>query len=367
MDCWPLHPQPLPDEIFSSWIYRTSRANGIKFYSLCRLVAPEERNVYTNFDHIISQSAVREFARKLKTTYRRAFETTLDSYAGYLFENATKKGNMKTCLLHTGISSNELNRFPLQICPLCLSEGEPYFRKRWRVSLVTVCTEHECKLLDQCPECLSPIKPLKHDSKNVNKPFKGKITSCFNCGLDLASCSTKSANKALVEETEIYEEVLEKGFVELQPHKWIYSFSYFYVIRHLIRVLGLKDESVKESFNEMEPDSMTLPYRYAALKKLTGIFKNWPYCFLEFCEQNKLYYSDFTSIQRTKFPIPYWLDSAIKPNIYRPNLNPTEESVVTAINYMRRTNRRMSLLGLNKMLGFVDSQIAKRIFKEIVG
>lgn len=63
----------------------------------------------------------------------------------------------------------------LMFCPECLKEDRaPYFRKIWRLKEHTICKKHLIKLLDRCPNCLTPL--------TISKSFQEKdFTFCYKC------------------------------------------------------------------------------------------------------------------------------------------------------------------------------------------
>ncbi|SGZ03995.1 TniQ family protein [Moritella viscosa] len=364
MVSWPAHPQPLPDELFSSWIFRAARANGQKFFSLCYMVAPELRNIHHNYDYVINEDALKRYAKSLKTPYEQAFQTTLESYAGYLYETASASRNRKSSILCTGIQSKATQRFSLQVCPLCLSESEPYFRKKWRITFITVCSIHGCKLIDRCPQCFHPIRPLQNDIGNQKILYSGEITACHNCSFDLKKANVETADRYVLLETKWYESILENGYVVLGPNCYVYSFSFFNILKHLIGVttnknnLGLNCNS--------KPDLLPLNIRYKIICKLAGIFHKWPVSFVEFCFEFNIVYSDFTSVSKIKNAIPFWLDRIIKPQIYSPNLNPEDESVRSAMQYMKKKGMAINIVKINEFMGFEDSSVIKRVYKNVI-
>jgi len=365
--CWPVHPQPLPDELFSSWIYRAARANGQNVFSLCYLLVPKLRNTYYSFDYVVTKHVVWKFSKVLRVSSERAWQTTLESYAGYLFDQSTPKVNRKTGILQTGLRQNHHKRFCLQFCPLCLAEGEPYFRKKWRVSFITVCTKHACQLHDRCPECSSPIKPQSNDIGYPKKmPFPGEITQCFKCGFNLKYSAVKRANLQAVLDTYWYESVLDSGFVQLSKEQWIYSFSFFKVLRHLIRLTATKHLRGTQAGKLIDTDTLPHDLRYQAMCALSGAFRGWPTNFISYCKSRNIKYSDLTSIAKYKFPLPFWLDDAIKLRIYKPNVKPSKESITAAISYMQSRRKKLSVLQLNKLMGYEDSKYLKKIYNILV-
>ncbi|OHU90833.1 MULTISPECIES: TniQ family protein [Pseudoalteromonas] len=359
----PVHPQPMPDELFSSWVYRAAKANGQNVFSFCHLLLPELNGRYYDIDNSVNEAAIQKLSHFLRTPFLNAWTTTLDSYAGLLFSRVTPKAKRKACILQTGITRYSNKRFCLQYCPSCLAEREPYYRKEWRISFVTVCTKHKCKLHDRCPQCHKPVKPLLNDVGQPHKmPYLGDITQCYNCGFRLSEALVAQADADLIDDTHFYRSTLKTGYCRLDATRsWVYSFSFFCVLRHLIYLL-------KPKYNHsINPDTMPLASRYYAMKRAKGFFKNWPSRLVELCEQSGIRYFHFTNMSKSKPAIPYWFDVAIRPEMYRPNYGPTKECVQSAMQYMSDKKLRMSLLQVNKLLGYRDSGLVKKFYKDLVG
>lgn len=67
-----------------------------------------------------------------------------------------------------------------QFCPQCLAESA-YHRVAWLPIAVSVCLQHDCLLLDHCPDCWQPVT------------VQDVATSCCSrCGFDLAQASSRS-------------------------------------------------------------------------------------------------------------------------------------------------------------------------------
>ena len=361
----PVHPQPMPDELFSSWVYRAARANGQNVFSFCYLLVPENRNIYHNFDNFVAKQVVQRFAKLLRTPFSEAWETTLESYSSVLFEAPTPRVNRKTGILHTGNLQNMHRRYCLQYCPLCLSKGECYYRKSWRVSFITVCSIHGCQLHDRCPKCQSPVRPLLNDVDQPHKmPFLGDISQCYQCKFNLKNAEKQNADHKVISNTLFYEDILRKGFAQLEePNEWIYSFSFFQVLRHLM-MLSLKEfDTGRESFNN-DPDMLSQSLRYQCMFALTDVFRNWPTKFIEICKDNKWLYSDFTSNKKNKPVTPYWLEEVIRKNLYSPKPSPSEQSIMAVIDYLLKHNKRLNASVINRFLGYGDSKVVKAVLRK---
>ena len=89
------------------------------------------------------------------------------------------------------------------ICPKCIAKNG-YMSKKWDLKLISMCTKHEIKLIDSCPECR---KKLSWNRKSV---------SLCKCGYNLELSPTEFADP---KPTRIIERVIsckdEKSFISL--------------------------------------------------------------------------------------------------------------------------------------------------------
>lgn len=70
------------------------------------------------------------------------------------------------------------------VCPLCLKE-QPYLKMAWSHDLLTACTEHGTRLIDQCPNCSAPLSLQR-----------GNVDLCEDCGFDLACAPSVAADES---------------------------------------------------------------------------------------------------------------------------------------------------------------------------
>ena len=70
------------------------------------------------------------------------------------------------------------------VCPLCLG-AQPYLKMAWSHDLLTACTEHGTRLIDQCPNCSTPLSLQR-----------GKVDLCENCGFHLACAPSVPADES---------------------------------------------------------------------------------------------------------------------------------------------------------------------------
>jgi hypothetical protein len=358
---WPMHPQPLPDESFTSWVLRASIANGTKFYTMCYLTSPKVPTLTGPLDQAMKKEAIALYAQKLNVPLNDAINTALISYEGILVD-MKKDGCHMSGILHSGAQKYNELCFPLQFCPLCLSEGIPYYRKRWHVSFITVCTTHHVQLIDRCPSCQSQIAPTRNDLQKNRMPFDGDMTKCFRCQFDLKQAVARETCSEIVADCELYENIIDQGMVKLTSDKWIYSFLFFKGLKFLSQAILKKYKHNYPSLPYVELDAFPHDARYFVAEKLTRVFQNWPSRFIELCNTEFLTYKHLTYISKLSQTLPFWLESEFQQYAYRPNPKTSEQSVLSAINCMEKACLPINKASISKFMGYNDSGVVRRVF-----
>ena len=154
MSVWPIHPQPYPNELLSSWLVRIAHANGLKVQTFCHLEFDSHYEVWNrDIDRLAPDWLMRTIETKTGLSYKKILKTTLRSYQGKLYDKYNTAGQLPW-LTTLKIYHRKRLGHGLQFCPLCLAEDEePYFRKLWRVAAQTFCIKHMVLMHDCCPEC----------------------------------------------------------------------------------------------------------------------------------------------------------------------------------------------------------------------
>lgn len=359
--CWPVHPQPLPDEIFLSWISRAARTNGQKLFTLCDITSKGTQILNRDIDRSISRAALETFAIKLNTTYESAFNTTLESYEGLVFEKHFSKG-VSRHILQAGIHHRTRTSYAQQFCPECLAESIPYYRKFWRLIYATVCTKHGIRLYDRCPNCNQPIMFFRNELKEKNMPYRGSFTLCHQCKFDLSKADSVPANNAVIKETKKCQQIINNGFASIPSHSWIYSFQYFEALRQILKIILILQTRDNPSHIKLELEVQPINYRYSCMKECAGLMDNWPNTFVSFCKENKI----FSSLVFKDFHNrPYWFDYAVNEYLFGwSSISPNEESINCAIKHLLSKGINVSCRNLNKLMGYTDSQNIARAVKK---
>ena len=150
---WPIHCKPYGDAVLSSWLVRLSRAYGTDPIRFCAQVWPRHEVWNRDIDKGTDDKLLRVLSAKTATSRRRVLATTVRGYSGYRVEDLSVM-NRSPWLLRVGLHSFTRSRPWLQYCPHCLqADGDPYFRRCWRLAFVTICSQHHRRLLDRCGNC----------------------------------------------------------------------------------------------------------------------------------------------------------------------------------------------------------------------
>ena len=155
---------PLPGEAIASWIIRLAEAHGQKSHALCSFLCGLSLCYNSDFsgpsgDRLV---AILGAATRLGAEYIHS-QFTLTGLEGLLF---VRTGNSTKLPWVLPQGSYHAWRPAMQFCPWCLDEASPYFRRNWRLSLFSVCTDHFLHLRHVCPVCEAPIDPIRIEQRN---------------------------------------------------------------------------------------------------------------------------------------------------------------------------------------------------------
>lgn len=184
---FPMHPQPLPDELLSSWLMRTAHANGMKLQHFLDVVLGRgEPTLNRDYDRSAPDGHIRLFADATGISLTRLRDCTLRSYRGTFVDDVITHTN-SPWILAAGVYHRQRFLHGLQYCPGCLAtDPEPYFRTVWRLAFYVECHEHHVQMLDACWHCDAPVIPyrIEQGRRRSIPTFSGRI--CHACGVDLA-------------------------------------------------------------------------------------------------------------------------------------------------------------------------------------
>lgn len=183
---WPAHPKPLDDELLSSWLVRTARANGLKLQTFCDTVFGKEHQLWNrDIDRSAPEWLQAAMSEHTGTSQERVRQTTLDIYRGRIYHRRNTTGQLRW-ILSAGIYHRTRRYFGMQYCPQCLSEDEePYFRTRWRVAALILCPIHRICLHDRCSACAAPVIFHRRELGRPSTTDGRSLSLCYACHFDL--------------------------------------------------------------------------------------------------------------------------------------------------------------------------------------
>ncbi len=179
---WPIRYKPLPDELLSSWLVRLAHGHGLKVQTFCNLLFGNRLQVWNrDIDRLAPAWLIDGLVAGTGTSRDRAFATTLRVFDGLLYPRYKESGNLPW-ILALKIFHRRRQGFGQQFCIGCLrDDATPYFRKVWRVGLLTCCQHHQCMktgahiAANQCP---SSVSTSASSSSRIVEPAPIASTAC---------------------------------------------------------------------------------------------------------------------------------------------------------------------------------------------
>jgi hypothetical protein len=194
---WPVHPHPYQDELLSSWLVRIAHANGEKVQSFCNHEFGSRHQIWNrDIDRLAPEWLLTKLSEKTATPIERVRQTTLKRYEGVLFDHSSLSG-IEKWITPLRIYHRTRKSHGLQFCPECLKEDkEPYFRTHGRIAFYTFCSKHNVMMHDRCPCCGEPVvfQRIELGKGNEETGQDKPLSTCFNCGFDLAKINPELAS-----------------------------------------------------------------------------------------------------------------------------------------------------------------------------
>lgn len=323
----PCRPKPLHDELLSSWLIRVAHGNGMKLQSFCHMMWPGRAIWNRDCDRCADAELVTSLAEITGTPLRRAQQTLLSAFSGSLFRALVRTGNTPW-MMPLGVHHRIRHRHGLQYCPQCLANGEPYFRRSWRLSLYTVCPEHRRTLLDGCPHCSQPVHPHRAEMGDCRRQQPLPRTICSYCRCDLCDVEPRGAvPRRLLQFQRLHARIMEHTLPgDYDP------VDYFNVLAQILQVLASPRELVRHfrsivaegagvPLTTAPPDRSGIglyfdvmgPERMRLLESASWLLEDWPDRFVNICKIARVRGSDLV---RDLNPPPGWFMLAIRLGCY---------------------------------------------------
>jgi hypothetical protein len=191
-----------------------------------------------------------------------------------------------------------------KVCPRCLRQAG-YYRRIWDSVFVTACPEHECLLIDECPNCGWKFSWTLSD-----------LSGICRCDYDWCKRSSRSAEESGL--------ILSRHIHRLCNLPLTGSNEGYDKGQNPALALGLQDFIWAMIFIANQPmgvpGALAVPYTmgkgcmgnaeiHPLFSKAFFVFQNWPESFYKFLDQGRVQGSNFmTQSQKQKNGFPLDLD-----------------------------------------------------------
>lgn len=147
---WLYHPNPLPDELLSSWLCRIVSTLQLPLNRVVTVALDGKPIWCSDMDRHPRAADVFRMARTIGVDVEALWAATL--------WQPTDAGYPRGWIAPIGIYHRRRRRHGLVYCPRCLAEDpRPHYRRQWRLAFCVLCPKHEIYLEDACPHCDEPL------------------------------------------------------------------------------------------------------------------------------------------------------------------------------------------------------------------
>lgn len=352
---WPFQPNPLPDELFTSYLCRLAAGMDMKPITFLNTVFGSAKNLLAqDLDNYAPQRIIDRVAAGTLRSPERIASCTLGSFTGTLLTTYNSRGR-NPWLLPTTIDNNIRHRTGLQYCPTCLAKDQkPYFRKNWRIAFVSLCTTHGTPLRDRCPSCQAPLHPHAAASSS----------HCFKCGHSLCKFTAPSARLDHIGWQADLENGLLTGWVGLGD-EFLRSHVVFAIVRQVaaLFVNGSRAEAFRLAVardwggnpSPYAKPTARQPIEYLDTRERIRLFDmvqrvmtGWPHRFVHSCLEAGIHRSH--AIKDMPAP-PFAYEKVMRAYMDATPYYASEPEVAAAAAWLRRTKGKATYRDLRAICG----------------
>lgn len=285
----PGYSKPLPDELLSSWLTRLATDHTVPLSTFVKLVWPEFVLYANDVDLVFEDRFLRQLAVQTNCTLEQVKQTTLASINKYI-------GGMNSLFVMPSVKlgSNPRRIYQrMMYCGNCLSKGEPYFRKIWRLSLFVACPDCGCYLNDCCPWCGAYISFSRNALRFTE--FESMV-QCHSCGKDLRLTKCRPAPDEIIRLQKIINELLDVKKEKKYPESFLFV---LYRIMSIMRNPRAKYiELQKDIYSVLDIpfkartgkvcrfDLLNLEERINAMRAADWLLRDWPIRYMSYSKKH---------------------------------------------------------------------------------
>lgn len=350
---FPLKVIPLDDELLSSWLIRVALEHKTVPSTFTNLYLPETKNKLWagDVDLHADDTLLERLSVKAAVPVETLLAMTFRSYEGVLFERLHPATGGTSFLLKMAMRGRWSRSPGIRWCPDCLLEDNcPYFRKKWRLSLFTVCLRHRKYLADRCScgKSLTLYKSLWLDGR----------PNCPHCRADLADVAKeyRDVEYSIVDAEERIRQIMDDGYVVMGGVP-VYTHLYFRVLHHILRLLMNKkwggrlwnEVGLELSVSRAKAfERMVIVDQAKLIERAVWLLDEWPERFVDVCRRQRILSS---ALLHDLVDAPFWYWDVVMREMYRPDRVVSEEEIRAAIKYMKKHGMLINQQRLSRLLG----------------
>lgn len=197
-----IEPKVFKDESLSSWLIRSSIANGSDPKSFHIALLGRYKAWNKDIDRYLPAKQAQQLSKLTSLNQQQIHNLTLEPYIQKIVKG--EKLN-RYALWYFVIPTGQrgLSRVNgMHFCPECLKGTNPYLKKQWKLAWNVGCATHKIKLLNKCQRCNSTFAP---QLLNYDNPH---ICLCTACGFDLRDSETKHIDTTTLKFQEMLNDIL---------------------------------------------------------------------------------------------------------------------------------------------------------------
>jgi len=377
----PARPQPLPNELLSSWLVRLARANALKYQELLTIVSGTRRSLMgRDLDASIDPGFGERLEQITGVPAAQLIALTYQTDRGNLTAIDQPKQGLKRWVLPMVSKLRRPTGVWLQLCVTCLREDTvPFIRRHWRYAFVTTCDAHATLMISNCPSCDAPFDFTTHDIGIDRAECVVPVSECSSCRCDVRYAQTAAvlAHRRVVRYERALCRAIDRGWTRVRGSGWVYSHQVFDVLHRLLRLLssskGLRQLFVEatavNTLVDCEPnvpsgrfENWPLSARHQAMRWVSATFHRWPSGFVEQCTKFRV---RSYAILGHRGEVPYWFEHIVRDYLYRPWYAPNAEEIESVRRAIAKAEQPDTVSNQRRWLGCYhqDSPFMRRITK----
>lgn len=348
---------------------RVAHANRVKLQTLTgvtfdRSASPWARDI----DRSANDGFLKTLSERTGSTVQELKAGMISAYEGVLFERHNAQGNTPW-VLPLGIYHRMRRSYGMQFCPECLFfDSDPYFRRKWRLSLATICDMHNCLLHDRCPNCEAPVIYYRNDLGHRRGWSLTDHTLCWRCGFDLRRAPVLAADWLDARTHVALWSLLtfvDCGLGIAGSHNMGYSHLLLSVLHRMCEMLV--SSSMQHGFDRLQRlvsgetgvalpahvvrksfEQLAINDRHRVLISALWLLMDWPDRFVRICRSARITRSHIVAELES---IPYWFDTEVRRHLDRSFYVPNDLEVDSISAYLVKNGVPVTNKNVSRLLG----------------